>query len=84
MSIRYGIVSILCSILLFVFSILVGEDSHALVGSVTEIDSTSVPGVLVTFTDESNPENSFGGLTDSQGRFEIPLTPTMVGENTVI
>ena len=82
MSIRSKTVPIRCIILLFVFSILTDVNAHAIIGSVTEIDYTPVQGVLVTFADESNPENSYSGLTDSQGNLEILLTPTIVSENT--
>jgi formylglycine-generating enzyme required for sulfatase activity len=82
MSMHSGVVSILCIISLFVSSIMTGVDAHAIIGSVTEIDGTPVQGVLVTFTDQSNPKNSYSGFTDSEGSFEILLTPAIVGENT--
>jgi formylglycine-generating enzyme required for sulfatase activity len=68
--------------IIMVSILLTGMEAHAIIGSVTEIDYTPVQGVLVTFTDESNPENSYSGLTDSEGNLEILLTPTIVSENT--
>jgi len=56
--------------------------SFALIsGTVTDTIGSPVSGALVTFTNESNPENEFIGYTDNDGKYEISGSPTSVDEN---
>ncbi len=56
--------------------------SHAAVhGHVIDYNQTPVVDALVTFTDESNPANSFSGYTDENGVYEIELLPTVITED---
>ncbi len=56
--------------------------SFALIsGTVTDTTGSPVSGALVTFTDESNPENEFRGYTDNNGTYDISISPTLVDED---
>ena len=50
-------------------------------GTVTDTTGSPVSGALITFTDESNPENEFRGFTDNDGKYEISISPTLVDED---
>ena len=52
----------------------------AINGTVTDTMGNHVQGALVTFTDESNPENKYCDYTDSDGMYELTITPVLVEE----
>ena len=65
--------SVLCFGLVLIAVMFSVSTSFALMtGTVTDTMGSPVSGVLVTFTDESNPENEFEGSKDNDGRYEIP------------
>jgi len=49
--------------------------------NVEDTSGSPVSDVLVTFTDESNPDNKFSSITGNDGKCDIPMTPTLVREN---
>jgi len=53
-------------------------------GTVTDTTGSPVSDELVTFTDETNPENIFSGYTNNDGKYEISLTPATVNETMPI
>ena len=56
--------------------------SFALIsGTVTDTNGIPVSDVLITFTDESNPENEFHSYTDNNGKYELSMSPTSVDDN---
>jgi len=62
----------------FVFS--VTPCLASVTGTVTDTTGKTVSGALVTFTDESNPENEYSDCTDDEGNYSISFSPTVVDE----
>ena len=53
-------------------------------GTVTDTSGNPVSGALVTFTDETEPENYFFDYTNDSGRYEILPSPVSVTEQIPI
>ncbi|MFC1509175.1 SUMF1/EgtB/PvdO family nonheme iron enzyme [Candidatus Omnitrophota bacterium] len=49
-------------------------------GTVTDTSGDPVSGVQVTFTDETNTDNTYSAYTDGDGRYELTLAPVFVVE----
>ena len=68
----------------FIFIVVLSFPVSAMVtGTITDANGNTVSGATVTFTDESNTENSFSGVTDNQGYYQINITGE-IGVDTVI
>ena len=50
----------------------------AVKGTLTDMDGNPVSDAIVTFTDESNPYNSFSDETDAGGRYEVQISTVQV------
>ena len=48
-------------------------------GTVTDTAGSPVSGALVTFTDESNPENKYSSYIDNESKYTITLSPASTG-----
>ena len=69
----------------FLLSFLFCIDVYATItGTVTDTIGSPVSDALVTFTDESNPENTYSDYTDSIGKYELPISPILVEEETPV
>ena len=66
---------ILSFILIVAAALIICSNAAALTitGTVTDTNDDPVPEALVTFTDESNPDNADSSYTDSNGSYEIHL-----------
>ncbi len=58
--------------------------ASAVQGIVANSSDDPVSGALVTFTDESAPDNSFSGYTDGVGHYQITLPSVSVEEETPV
>jgi len=66
-------------VVLFLLVVFLSMPAFASVtGTVTDTIGSPVSGALVTFTEESNPDNEYSDYTDSEGRYELLISPVLV------
>jgi len=82
---KINFIAVSLCIFITVFVLLHTSPCSALItGTVTDTAGSPVSGALVTFTDESNTERSFSDYTDKGGKYELPISPVHVKEETPV
>ncbi|MFA6471082.1 MAG: SUMF1/EgtB/PvdO family nonheme iron enzyme [Candidatus Latescibacterota bacterium] len=73
------------SALLVIALLVVSTSASSIIiqGAVADTAGKPVSGALVTFTDESNPDNKFRDYTDTQGKYAIDLSMAVGFDTTV-